>query len=215
MACKALYHLENVNDSSVEGHTLTNNDGVTFTSAKFSRGANFGTPNTTKYLSINDNLDIDGGAITINTWVKMLAEIDSEKDYAYFCRHLSSTHMINEFIRYDYNSGTRRICINRTKNNVFSDSIYKIVTLGTSDFHMLTLTYDGANLKGYYNAVLFDTLATSGDGNQDYGNYFYIGTDSSYKPEAIIDETSVYNTALDQTTITELYNKNIGGIMQW
>lgn len=51
----ALYHLADVNDSSGNGRTLTNNNGITFEGGKFGDCANFGSSSNNKYFSRSDN----------------------------------------------------------------------------------------------------------------------------------------------------------------
>lgn len=47
---RALYHLEDVSDSSGRGFNLTNNNSVTFSAGKFRNAANLGASNTNKNL---------------------------------------------------------------------------------------------------------------------------------------------------------------------
>ena len=66
---KALYHLADLKDTSGEGHRLTNNNGVSFAAGKFGNAADQGSSNSTKYLSADTTLGINGGAITLAAWI--------------------------------------------------------------------------------------------------------------------------------------------------
>lgn len=61
----ALYRGENVNDSSGNGKTLTNNNSVAFNPGKFGNAFDFGNPNTTKYMSRADTFINSGGDFTV------------------------------------------------------------------------------------------------------------------------------------------------------
>lgn len=207
---KAYWRLENVNDSK-NSYNLTNNNTVTFTGAKYGNGANFGSSNTNKSLSINSNLTISGGAMSVSLWVKMLAEISSGTQTLF---SLSDSATDTEmFIRYEYNSGTRRIRLDRTKRGDTNNPIYYNVTLGTDVFHHIALTYDASALKGYYNGTYFDQLATSGSGlnfpsaidHTTLGrSQFNDGTFTSYA-SALIDDVAVFNDELTATEVKTIY----------
>jgi hypothetical protein len=133
---------------SVGTATLTNNGTTTFTSALINNGADYGTANTTKYFrSGTNNLGIDGGAITISTWVKMRTEIGSAKQV--IALQGSVTSQVNYIIYYDYNAGTRRLTFNRQKQAVTNNETSGNATLGTTQWHHVVLTYDGTNLAGF------------------------------------------------------------------
>lgn len=61
----ALYRGENVNDSSGNGKTLTNNNSVGFSRFIFGNAFDLGNPNTTKYLSRADTFINSGGDWTV------------------------------------------------------------------------------------------------------------------------------------------------------
>jgi len=69
------YHLENVNDFSGNGHTLTNENSVTFTMGRFANCANFGNPNTNKglFCSTDLGISIPNSAWSTELWLNVLA----------------------------------------------------------------------------------------------------------------------------------------------
>ena len=63
------YKLEDLTGKN--GNTLTNNNSVAFNSAKFNNGADGGSSDADKSLSVNSALGYNGGAYAISLWVKI------------------------------------------------------------------------------------------------------------------------------------------------
>ena len=211
----ALYHLEDVTDSKAS-YDLTNNGTATFTAAKFSNGVNLGTPNSTKYLSITNNLGFTGDAnFTFICWVKLLSEIGSGR-WGFVGAHDNATRT-RIGISYEYNAGTQRIVFYRLKTNIGDRNIYYTIALGTSDFYQIAATYDGSNLKGFVNGSEVATVAESGSGDPSGGgDHFTIvraalsgdGTPAS----ALIDEVGVFDEAKSQSFIQSYYSESRIGV---
>lgn len=202
---KALYHLENTNDSSDNEYNLTNYNLTTFISAYIGNGANFGPNNTNKCLKIENNLGIDGGAITLSLWVKNLSEIGANQ-FAYVGQQSDNTDVYYG-IWYQYNSGTRRLLYRRIKQNVGAQDINYNITMGTTNWYHLCLTYDNTNLKGYINNSLINTVAASGNGSGTNTNLLTISdVNAAYAASSLIDEVIVWNTALTASEVAQVYN---------
>lgn len=173
---RAYYRAENVNDTTINSYTLTNNNSVAFNAAKFNNGADFGTTvNGTKSLSINSDIGITSGNITISCWVKLATEIAAESGY-YYLVNKSSTTNVAYIIRYAYNSGSPRLEFIRSRVGTANDQINYTVTLGTTNFYHLVLTYDGSYIRAYVNGsqVGSDTAST-GTGASGGVDKLYIG----------------------------------------
>ncbi len=205
------WRCEDVNDSSSHALTLTNEGSVTFTSAKFFNGANMGTPNTTNYLDeLTNNLNVDGTAITISLWIKLLAEIGAGT-FGFANQQSLASHTFN-IMYYEYNGGTPRLAFQRYKNGVGGDISYGTATLGTSKFNHIVYVYDNTNVRGYLNGVNVATnVAASGSGSSGGGNGFQIGRDpfGNLVP-AIIDDVAVFNRVLTDAEILNIYNAGGG-----
>ena len=76
------------------------------------------------------------------------------------------------------------------------------------NWHMLTMTYDGLNIKRYVDAILKGTQAASG--NIDRANDKFVfghGTSTGYYcKEAYLSDARLYATALTAEQVLELYN---------
>lgn len=157
---------------------------------------------------VNDDLDIHGD-ITIFCWVKLLAEIGSSTWV--FCEQSSATGENCYSIRYQYNSGTRRLYFFRDNYGSGGTGVYVTKTLGTSDWNMLTLVYDNTNVYAYVNGVLAAApVAASGSGSSSPGDHFAIGRApsgdaSSYYASALVDMVAVFNTAWSAADVRRWY----------
>lgn len=208
---EAYYKLDNVNDS-VGSNNLMNNGTATFTAGKIWNATDFWTANTSKYLSLASNLGITGGNITLNCWIKSNTEITT---WTYpILLQWSQTNFINYMIHYDYNWWTRRIIVNRQKRWLSNNIAGYNITLWTSNWYMLTLTYDGTNLLLYVDWVQQATLSTSWNWTASATNKFYIGRDypeySADYSNILVDEVWVWSRALSWSEITQLYNSGNG-----
>lgn len=201
----------NAVDSSAGGYTLTNNNTVAYASAVINNGADFGTANTNKSLSIINDLTITGGSATLAGWFKMRTEIASGQQ-SFFRQIDGGTHTSYQ-IFYDYNGGTRRLRFQRTKYSVADQQADYTTTLGTSNFYHLVLTYDGATITGYVNGSSVGTVAASGSGSSgDPGDSFVIGDSygGGLSASCYADEVGIWSRALTSGEVTSLYNSGTG-----
>lgn len=206
----ALYHLEDVTDS-VASYDLTNNGSATFTSAKFSNGVNLGSSNSSKYLSIANNLGWTGGDWTVVTWVKLLAEISSGTWTFIFHENSTSDELIT--ISYEYNGGTRRIkfAVNGFGAGSASSTVYHNVDMGTSDFYMLGNTFNNGTgtVTGYVNGSSVGTDTGASGGSTGLNNNFHIGYwNAEGYASALIDETAVFSDEKSEVFINSYYTTN-------
>ena len=106
----ALYHLADVNDSSGNGHTLTNNNTVAFGAGKLGNCAQFGASNTDKSLSHADGLGEDlSGEAGVSIWVMVLTAPTSGQTQIIW--HWASTTGTARLVHLDYmnESGTLKL----------------------------------------------------------------------------------------------------------
>lgn len=204
----AYYKLEDVNDSK-GSYTLTNNNTVAFNAAKFNNGADFGASNTNKSLSINSDLSIQGGNISVSFWVKNYSN-PSTGAFTYFMTN-NDTNDVEYSIFYQYNGGTYRLNFDRYKNpdSAGTDVFYN-VDLGTSLFNHIVATYDGTTMRLYLNGIEVGNTPASGTGSGTTTTKTSIGARNdglaNYFSKSIIDDVAIFNRALTATEINKLYN---------
>ena len=207
---KGLFHLNGDGVSAIPGTTLTPTGTVNFGAGKFSSGADFGTNNTTKSLSTSDPLGIDGGPITLSCWVKLNTEIGA--GIHTLLDQANNNSKVNYIIDYEFNGGTRRIGFHRAKPGVTDHYFQYNVALGTSAFHLLTLTYDGATLAGYLDGILVGSAGASGNGAAAVAPGVGVAIRNAIavdRASAIIDEVLVSGRALTAEEVMKYY----GGIV--
>ena len=223
---RAYYKLDDVNDASGNGYNLVNANSTPFNPALIGNGADFGSTDGDKNLSISSDLGMGGydDAISFSIWVKLNAEITSGQ-WRFLEKTLGpNTNVIGYSIVYEYNSGTLRVGFWRERHGVVGYLDYYNVTLGTSGWYHLVLTFDptvsSGTMKGYVNAVERTTRAScAGNGANDVNLIikFVLGASwSGYtngtqnSALAIMDEVGVWNRALSADEVTSLYNSGAG-----
>lgn len=205
---KGLYHLEDTADSSGNGNNLTDPGLPTFGTALLSNGADFGVAGQTNNYLYKNSCIVTGN-ISLGIWVKLNAEIASG-DY-YFFHHNCVSNNISYSIDYQYNGGTRRLVFHRTRQGAGDDVVNYNVTMGTSTWHYLVLTYDGTTLKGWYDNSLAGSATSTGNGSSGGVdllsiNHSWSGNSGGEKA----DEAVLTNNVLSTSTISSLYNSGTG-----
>jgi hypothetical protein len=198
-------------DATGNGYNLTNTNTVTYDAGVINNGADFGTANTNKTLRTASNYGLTGtSSITISMWVKLNTEIGSGGFWSLFSSGNSTTHTAFE-IFYDYNGGTRRIEMSYSQFGVGSTWATYNVTMGTSNWYHLVLTYDASihKVAGYVNNVALTAVSASGNGTSGGSNYtsmacFYDASGGFASIKA--DEVGVWNRVLTSTEVSQLYN---------
>ncbi len=211
---KAFYELNDVNDSSGNGYNLTNNNTVTFTSAKKGNGANFSTTNTNKSLTTSSNLGVARN-ISVSFFVKILTEISDSN--CGFCSKFgdATASYTGHALYYNDPGGTKRLYFRLWKGGVgYNDGTYECGNLGTANWYHMSYSYDGTNSKLYLNGELVITINDANTGISGVVAGLEIGrADASIYGSCLIDEFAVYNTALSQENFKQIINgyKNKGG----
>lgn len=205
----AYYKLEDVNDSK-GSNNLTNNGTTPFSAAKYNNGADFGTGNSSKYFNVASNLGVDHTAITISFWVKLNAEVSSSnQDFVTVRTTGGGTNYIDWKVFYYDPGGTKTLFFDRSKPGVADQGPQYAVTLGTSVFHHIVMTYNGTNIVGYVDGVdVTGNSAASGVGSAGANNS-YIGANPTPTNwcNCIIDDVGVFTRALTAAEVLTLYNE--------
>jgi len=207
---KAYYRLENTSEE-VQAITITNNNSVAFNAAQFSYGADFGSSNTNKSLVATNDLGITGGAMSIALWIKLSAEISSGTWV--FASQGDAGNDVHYIIEYQYNSGTRRMAFHRFKGPSTFDTLTYNITLGTSSWYHIALTYDSSTVRGYINGSEVGS-GTSSSGNGTSGGVDSVSIGASWIPDAhtsaIIDDVVFFDDALTAAEVLNIYTGIVG-----
>jgi len=213
------YQLEDVSDYwSV--NTLTNVNAISFASSGIvSFAANGGTANSNKYLKVDSDLGTAGASTSISCWLRINTDLGSGGQYNPIAIFDLGTVTQQTIFLYN-NSGTKQVWFLRQRSGVANDANIYNWDWSVDTWYHLVYTYDGTNVYGYINGTGVGTSTpASGNGTnnnnadrfsilaydtgQAIGNYF----------SGLVDEAGVWNRALTQTEVTDLYNSGAGQTM--
>lgn len=189
-------------------NNLTNVGSAMFVAGKVGNCVNL--DGSTQYLKNATNYGIDGGSISIAAWVYLAA---NSSDYQAFTHASNNTSDIDEWFL--YRGATTQLEYERLKGGISDDRFNATVTLSTSTWYHIVLTYNGTTLEGWKNGASQGTVASSGNGSADRGIGLWIGADRANATlwNGRIDELGIWSKKLSNTEIADLYNAGNGQTM--
>lgn len=203
----------NAGDSSGNGNHGTVN-GAILTSDRFSNnnGA-YQFNGSGDYISIPASNSIQpNNALSVSVW--FYSDNNANQWQPIVCKFLSNSFPYNS---YYLGTGTPSP-VNGKWYGVISDgasvsqnAISKTTT--TNSWILLTFTYDGSSINTYVNGVLESTNSFSGNIGYTSGALYvaYDGLAGQYF-KGKVDEITIYNRALSQTEISNMYNNTNASI---
>lgn len=197
------FKLDDANDSSGHDYNLTNINSVGFAAGLFGNCADFGTNNTSKFLSKYAATGISD-AMSISFRIKMRAELASGTKYVIGA---CGSQGVEFYIMYDYNGGTRRLQLVRNGKNTMNYNI----TLGTSNWYHIVAKYDGSNIRLNVNGAAAGSPVAS-TGTSGEGQCMKIGGNGVSYISAYIDDVSVWKRSLSDADCAYIYGGGIKAI---
>lgn len=205
-AYRAVFHLNDLIDSTGNGYTLTNTNSVTMNAAgKLGGAADFTSGNTNKTLSVASDLGISSTAYTIDMW------ISKYNVTAYGQGHwIINANTNRRYYGYYENSGGASFRFAHEGN---SGTVQFNVSASWSNNQWLknTQTWDNSVYRGYTNGSFRDSRSTSGNVSA-VTNTFRLGAHqggtavASLFWQGLIDEVRVRNATNSANQITTEYN---------
>jgi len=203
----AVWHLDDVNDSSGNTKTFTNENSCTFPASKIANGVSQGTSNTNKRMFRADDLSFTKTTdYSMRGWVKLNTAASGLRNL-FDLREASTGHLM--YIRTDDPGGVFTVRGGWASNGIGANDIDFALTMGTSNFYHLAMVRDGTTLRLYIDGVqqgsTTRTVFANGSGisNQTTlgasGNGFIFAS-------ATFDEVRYRNTAPSANWITTEYN---------
>lgn len=159
----------------------------------------------TNYIQ-TPTLNLPGDQITLNFWFKSSNKTPGS-DYHMPLEAAANSNQAYEMSihKTGYLRGGLVVAGTRKVDNCTSTK------LTDGSWHMCTMTYDGAIIKRYVDAVM--EKSTAATGSLVTSTYFVLGHRSSdtsyYSKEAYTSDARIYTTALTDAQITELYNTSM------
>lgn|SRR3990167_3323711 len=205
---QAYYKLEDVNDD-LGVNNLTNNNAATFVAAKFNNGVSGGSTDADKALTIASSLGYDGGAYAVSFWLRILTEPATDTAFDIF-EVVDSVTDTSLLLNYIDTAGTKTLAFARIRLNVAGDSDSHTVTLGTSVFHHIVLTYDGSTVKGYLDNVEVTSVASTGNGSGTTTTVFVLLCGLNFgtgigNTLGIIDDFALFDRNLTASEVNRIF----------
>jgi hypothetical protein len=192
---------------------------------------------------VDDYIDIGNGIsfnyndpFTISTWVNVDAVSGTKAIYNKYDSSISGGRGIALNLFSSSGSGLNLIYFDLYSTNSGSTSTRKRITTRSTDFiinpdiwYLITITYDGSGLgsgiKMYLNGVSKSVTITqdnlqSGDITNSLNAHVGATTTPSLFFNGTMDEVAIWDSALNSTQVTELYNGGepttiSGGLAHW
>jgi len=198
------YQLESTADSK-GSNTLTNNGSTSFNAAKFNNGADFGSSNTTKWLSVANDLGIKSNInVTLAGWVNITTAPATNTRMCIFSLASFSVADRGFALFYKDNAGTKQLSIWAGGNNTLDFT----TTLTTGTWYHVAIVRDsvGGICYLYLNGELVASTTVGGTGLGGFNN-FIIGADESNanKLSGVVDDVAVFNRLLFKYEIKLIY----------
>lgn len=202
----AYYRFEGNSNDSKGSNNLTNSNGVTFGVAKFGNGADFGSGNTSKALSVNSSLGLANGSVarTISLWVKFYSLSGTQE---FVSQWANSDHSGFLF----YASGTSLV-VGHSNFSVGEDDLTLSSSLTTGTWYHVVMTYDGSTMAGYLNGALIGSRASSRTNGNTINDVFTLGAaygnnvGYAMYSSLVMDDVAVFSRALTATEISNIYS---------
>jgi len=189
-------------DSTANAFDLTDNNTVSYATGLLSNACDFERGNS-EYLSITDQAVLDlPSNFTVNMWVN-LESLPSTYSYSpgLFTKVASGSGYA---ITIDWSGSNQPVWVRHDA----ASSIIGTTGLSVSTWYMMTFTFDGTNIKYYLNGA---SDASQQAYSAHTGNNYdlNIGRSTLYTTryyDGLIDEISVFDTALTGAEVAVLYN---------
>jgi len=203
----AVWHLNDVNDSSGNTRTFTNENSCTFPAAKIANGVSQGTSNTNKRMFRADALSFTKTTdYSIRGWVKLNTAATGLRNLLDL-REATTGHLM--YIRTDDPGGVFTVRGGWASNGVGANDIDFALTMGTSNFYHLAMVRDGTTLRLYIDGVqqgsMTRTVFANGSGISNQATLGASGNGFIFA-SATFDEVRYRNTAPSANWITTEYN---------
>lgn len=197
---------------SVSSYTLTNNGTTPYASAKINNGIDFGTTNTTKWLS-NANAIADtstSNAYSVSFWVNIRTAPSSGQEQVLF--DLQKAVGRQHQLRYINASGTLKIrFLNYDGSATDTFDTTKTLTAGTWYHFVVTKTVNSVAIYISNTSLSSHTLTKTGSSaGVNVTSFGRHGSASFGYATAYMDEIGIWSRVLTSDEITALYNSGSG-----
>ena len=208
------YALESNGNDSLGTNNMTESN-TSYVTGKIGNAVSFNW-STSEMRNGNITLPAWNSPYSMNFWVKLNAEISSSFWWLAMLAPDGTNQDTQYSMNYQYNWWTRRLALEHYYN--WPETYYPLyhnVTLGTSNWNMITMTYSWSVINIYFNWTLVTTWWWTGTYWSSWPQTYQKGITiwslyflSAYwnRSNAIIDEFWYCNREITSTEISTLYN---------
>lgn len=201
----------NKNDAVFDGTpSPTWQKGFTPNGSGYSLYMNSGNNGNNLVVNTPNTLNFGGTAMTISMWV-YVPTLDTNKDIALIGQRNGCGTVNWQMYA---NIGSMHVMYGAvvTSGNPGGAAVQASVPLGTAQWHLITMTYDGSSLRLYYDGNLNNTL-TGVTGTLANGAFpTYIGSEGCVSNDfsGYMDQVRIYKAALTSDVIRNIYAEGAG-----
>jgi hypothetical protein len=210
----AQWHFDEGTGTAFYDSTPNNLDGTiygaTWVTGMYDKALSFDGINDHARVLHNSKLVMGTGAFTVSAWVKIDS---SETSYQYFISKGDTGGIGNPSNDYhlglEGNNGKAMFSISDASKNSYS--VYGNADLRDDTWHFVAGTRNGNTVKVYVDGSLKNTLTNSNiancnvGGNGPFAFSYAVDHDPNYDLHGLLDEVTLYSTALTDTQITDKY----------
>lgn len=168
---------------------------------------------TNNYLSAANNLGIDGGAITIEGWIRTASTPANDEFRSPFGQ--SSAGTSTTYRIYYRKDGTNPVAFqfSRSRTGVADQAFDYVITLEVNRWYHLALTYDGTTVRGYLDGDEVGSVAASGTGTGGTSRVIIGARAESIATywDGDIDEVRFWDIAQSQVALKALRFRRVAG----
>lgn len=206
---RAVWHLNDLVDSTGNGYTLTNNNSVTMNATgKLGGAADFGSSNSSKTLSIASILGLASRSYSITNWISLVNGSASGQGIWTFN---DGTNLIRPYTYYESSGGNLTVRFAHEKANSTSVQTNQIANFANNTWYFMAQTYNDSTLRPYINNTAGATQSISGAGTGSLVSTMRLGSHQGNPAPSLymsgkIDEFRVSNDTKSTDWLTTEYN---------
>lgn len=201
--CRAVYHMQSVDDNTSNAYTLTNTGTVTFATGGLLTNRSSIPSGTNKMLNRTDNVGVTAtGSWSFTTWIRMASETTTDREILQQYVVGASGAIYRGL--YEYNSGSRRVRFFRIGSGaVFLD---KSGNIANDTWRHIVFTYNGSTEKLYVDNAAAVTGSASGTTSVGAAEFNLGGGSTNTSLNGLMALTKVRTVELASTWISTEYN---------
>ncbi len=193
-----------LDESGNNNHGTVN--GATLTTDRFGNaGSAYGFDGQISHIKVSDDSSFEGNSLAVSIWVKAQKYCRADKIRSDLIMKGIPSPFNYQWVTQLEQDGKIRVQSVTSSENIFDtqDSISK------NEWHNIIRNWNGSILSVYVDGVLKGSINTSGSLVQGNGDLIFGGIANDQFFTGSLDDIAIWNRALSQSEISQLYNQGI------